>query len=239
MTEPTAKTAPDLSEPRDAASLILVDRSGGEPKVLMGKRRPDQVFMPNKFVFPGGRVDDFDAGVPAVRELKPREVSLLCLEADLEPKSARVRAIAAAAIRETYEETGFLIGSAGAARTGAGDLPEPWSAFFSHGFLPDLGALTLIARAITPPGRPRRYDTRFFVADAGSLAPVRGEIDGELSGVDWLTIPAAHELDLPPITHVILEDLSDILSSGSVDAHRPMPFYRRHDGDFRRKLLTP
>src|SRR5260221_8119674 len=50
--------------PKDAATLILVDRSGATPKVLVGKRHDKVVFMPGKFVFPGGRVDKDDYRVP-------------------------------------------------------------------------------------------------------------------------------------------------------------------------------
>ena len=47
-------------KPRDAATLIIVDSSSGEPKVLLGRRRMDMVFMPGRYVFPGGRVDPAD-----------------------------------------------------------------------------------------------------------------------------------------------------------------------------------
>src|SRR5260370_6068127 len=50
--------------PKDAATLILVDRSSATPKVLVGKRHDKVVFMPGKFVFPGGRVDKSDNRVP-------------------------------------------------------------------------------------------------------------------------------------------------------------------------------
>src|SRR5882762_2803065 len=50
--------------PVDAATLILIDRTGAIPKVLVGKRHDKVVFMPGKFVFPGGRVDKADYRVP-------------------------------------------------------------------------------------------------------------------------------------------------------------------------------
>ena len=51
--------------PKDAATLILVDRGGQVPKVLLGKRHQGHKFMPGKFVFPGGRVDPADRRMPA------------------------------------------------------------------------------------------------------------------------------------------------------------------------------
>ena len=54
------QTFPD-SEPRDAATLMLIDRSGAKPKVLLGRRHASHKFMPGKFVFPGGRIEPLDA----------------------------------------------------------------------------------------------------------------------------------------------------------------------------------
>src|SRR5438046_9808499 len=64
--------------PVDAATLILVDRSASTPKVLVGKRHDNVVFMPGKSVFPGGRVDRTDNRVPvAAHTPKPRDQNLL------------------------------------------------------------------------------------------------------------------------------------------------------------------
>src|SRR5207302_2898469 len=66
----------DLSSPyvrpKDAATLILVDRSGRVPKVLLGKRHHGHKFMPGKFVFPGGRVDPADQRMLVARTLHPQ-----------------------------------------------------------------------------------------------------------------------------------------------------------------------
>src|SRR5438270_11154129 len=95
--------------PRDAATLILVDRSGPTPKVLVGKRHDKVVFMPGKFLFPGGRVDKSDNRVPVAAPISSE------LEANLmkgSPKTplSRARALAIAAIREACEETGLCLG---------------------------------------------------------------------------------------------------------------------------------
>ncbi len=96
------------SEPKDAATLILIDRSGSEPKVLMGRRHAGLKFMPGKFVFPGGRIEASDALMPSVGELDPRAEAKLTLRIDGTEPAAR--AFALATVRETCEETGLLLG---------------------------------------------------------------------------------------------------------------------------------
>ena len=59
--------------PKDASTLILLDRSGSEPKVLMGKRHDRHVFMPGAYVFPGGRVDPIDRS-----NIRTLDVRILC-----------------------------------------------------------------------------------------------------------------------------------------------------------------
>src|SRR4249920_369527 len=59
--------------PKDAATLILIDRTGDKPKVLVGKRHDKVVFMPGKYVFPGGRVEKSDNRVPVAAEI-PQEL---------------------------------------------------------------------------------------------------------------------------------------------------------------------
>src|ERR1044072_799877 len=95
--------------PKDAATLILIDRSGDKPKVLVGKRHDKVVFMPGKYVFPGGRVDKADNRIPVAAPISAE------LEANLQkgsPKTPlpRARALAIAAIREACEETGLCLG---------------------------------------------------------------------------------------------------------------------------------
>src|SRR5262245_66556215 len=57
------------SEPRDAATLMLIDRSAARPKVLLGRRHASHKFMPGKFVFPGGRIEQLDRKMAAISEL--------------------------------------------------------------------------------------------------------------------------------------------------------------------------
>jgi 8-oxo-dGTP pyrophosphatase MutT (NUDIX family) len=223
--------------PRDAATLVLVDSSSGEPRVLMGKRRSTQVFMPNKVVFPGGRVDAADRDVIAADELTDHETGKLLLQMKGHTSAARARSMALAAIRETFEETGLVVGK----RTDAIQATDlaTWQPFFDQGYLPSLAGLSLFARAITPPGRPRRYDTRFFCASIETVAAQTGAIDDELSDISWYSISETAELDLPPITRVIIEDLEDRLRAGPLGPlAAPVPFYHQRHGNFRRDLLS-
>lgn len=237
---PDGKATPSSSKmlkPRDASTLIIVDGVGSNPRVLMGKRRMEQVFMPGKYVFPGGRVDKTDRLVQSADELAPVEIAKLMLDMKGGATPSRARALALAAIRETYEEAGLVIGQPAPKRQLSS--PAGWNAFIDHGFTPSLSRLTFFARAITPPGRPRRYDTRFFCIEAEAIAHRTDSNDGELSGLHWLTIEDARELDLPAITRVVLEDLGDRLRNGGLAAsHAPVPYYHFKNGSFRRDLLT-
>lgn len=224
--------------PRDAATLVIVDRVKGDPRVLMGRRHLDQVFMPGKYVFPGGRVDASDLTVESADALDPVEQAKLLVDMKGNPTQARARALAMAAIRETFEEAGLVIGAPAEPPAKPLDVPS-WQEFFACGYRPKIGSLTLFARAITPPGRPRRYDTRFFCISADEITHEVDNSDGELSGLHWLTIEEARGLDLPSITRVILEDLTDFLKNGGTGpGHVPIPYYYHKNGNFRRELLS-
>jgi 8-oxo-dGTP pyrophosphatase MutT (NUDIX family) len=221
--------------PKDAATLVILDRAGAEPRVLMGKRRADLAFMAGKYVFPGGRVDPEDKIVATSSELRAAEVTKLMVQMRGKPSAVRARGLALAAIREAYEEAGLIVGGKTAAETSA---IKSWDGFFKRGFRPALAPLTFFARAITPPGRPRRFDTRFFCMDATAISERLGHNDGELSGLDWLTLDAARELDLPRITRLVLEDLQEQLEDGSLDAGtNPVPFYYQKNASFKRDLI--
>jgi 8-oxo-dGTP pyrophosphatase MutT (NUDIX family) len=231
---------PAAMKPRDSSTLIIVDNTSGEPRVLMGKRRLDQVFMPGKYVFPGGRVDATDRNVETADELLDSETSKLLIEMRDTPSAARARAIALAAVRETFEESGIIVGAPGKPQRPV--EAEAWQGFFAQGCMPKLSQLRFFARAITPPGRPRRYDSRFFYADVSAIAVRTEVIDGELSSLDWFTFEEMRALDLPAITRVVLEDLIDRLK---IDAEGPaaaaaaaVPFYRHKNGASRRQLLA-
>jgi 8-oxo-dGTP pyrophosphatase MutT (NUDIX family) len=236
VADTAAKTKSPVIRPRDAATLIIVDRDGGTPRVLLGKRRMDMKFMPGKYVFPGGRVDKADRFVTAADELDSVETRKLLLDMKGVPSPARARALALAAVRETYEEAGLVIG--GPAEAHAPPKSTAWRRFYDTGFVPKIAPLSYFARAITPPGRPRRFDTRFFCVDAKSITHRTQAPEDELSGLVWMTLEEARTLDLPPITRVILEDLSDRLAAGNLhDVSAAVPYYHNRNGSFRRELL--
>jgi 8-oxo-dGTP pyrophosphatase MutT (NUDIX family) len=224
------------SEPRDAATLMLIDRSGSEPKVLLGRRHAGHKFMPGKFVFPGGRIEALDAKMSAVSELHPDTQKKLN-ERVATPSTAYARGFALAAVRETAEETGLLLG---VKRDQPPQTPgEIWAEFAKAKVHPDLGNIHFIARAITPPRRPRRFDTRFFTADASAIAhKIEGVVgpESELVELTWVPIEQATHLDMPTITGIVLEELLARVDAGM--AHSlPVPFYFMAEEQFHRELL--
>ena len=212
--------------PKDAATLIVLDTTGREPKVLMGRRNARVKFMPNKFVFPGGRVEPQDRSVPVAGILEAHVEEKLMAGSPLITAS-RCRALALAAIRETYEETGIMLGTKEhGVPTRA--LPGTWADFVAHGVMPNLEVLRFVARAITPPNRSRRFDTRFFAVDASEIGHrVEKTLtpEDELTELRWFPLSEARSIDVPGITLVILEELAQKISQG-LDGKHPVPFYR-------------
>ncbi len=181
--------------PRDAATLIILR---DEREVLLGVRTAHHVFMPHCYVFPGGRVDAGDSRVKTPFSLRP-EVEAQLIES---VTPARARGLAMAAVRETFEETGLLLGAnpAAAVRTRS----QSWHAFYQTGMVPALDKLDYFARAITPPRMVRRFDARFFTVDARYMS---GELqgNGELDDLRWFDLADVGELTLAPITGLVLK----------------------------------
>ncbi|MCG6122591.1 MAG: NUDIX domain-containing protein [Microvirga sp.] len=234
LTERPTIAAPERSwpnvRPRDAATLIIIDRTRTSPKVLMGKRHHSLKFMPGKFVFPGGRIEASDRRMVAAGMLCDRTDSALAARV-VRPSSSRNRALALAAIRETYEETGLMLGSRD---FGAPDIAidGPWGAFVEAGVFPELDALQFVARAITPPRRAKRFDTRFFAVDFETVAhetPGLVGPDSELVELVWVELAQARDLDLPGITHLVLDELEARLEAGFFP-QLPVPFFYEHRG---------
>lgn len=229
------QSSPNL-RPRDSATLILIDRSQTVPKVLLGRRHERHRFLPGKFVFPGGRVELKDGTIPTAAPLHPRDTERLMRRVK-HPSPGKAAAFALAAIRETYEETGLMLGVT--ADKPMVDPPEAWTPFAKASILPDLSALHFIARAITPPGRPRRFDSRFFAADYSAVARRDDGFvgaDAELVEVVWMPIADARQLDIPGITAIVLEELQDRILTGMSHDH-PVPFYRMLHKRFVREML--
>ncbi len=210
----------DKTAVRDAATIIVIRDRSQTPSVLMGQRGARAAFLPGKFVFPGGAVDPNDENVQAT------QMSAID-HARLESESARPPgALAAAAVRELWEETGQVLG----APANWSDPPQGWRGFAATGHIPDLAALSFFFRAVTPKGRPRRFDARFFLADAQQLVTDPDDFSGaedELAHLQWVPIAQAKRFDLPFITQVVLSELLAHIEQGGEVGH--VPFFRNDD----------
>lgn len=197
----------DKSAIRDAATIILVRDPATNPRVLMGQRGAAAAFMPNRFVFPGGAQDTGDGDVPLVGAL-----SDLCLKRLSEDSATSIgQALATTAIRELWEEAGLVLGSRG---EWSATPPPDWADFAATGHLPSPNGLAFVFRAITPPGRPRRFDARFFLADAAHLAidpDDFGRASDELSHLQWIALDEVRNFHLPFITEVVLAEIAATL----------------------------
>lgn len=220
----SAAAPPDKCAIRDAASIVLLRDIARRPRILMGQRGARAAFMPRKFVFPGGAVDTGDALVPLATPMADPCARRLA-QGGGDPA-----ALAAAAIRELWEETGLMLGGPGAWPS----APADWHDFAAQGLVPAPQGLTYFFRAITPPGRPRRFDARFFLADA---AHVMGDPDAfgaaqdELADLQWIELGAARKLDLPFITEVVLAELAAMLERGTPP--ESVPFFDNAEGQSR------
>ena len=203
---------------RDAASVIVLRQAPGGPQVLMGQRGAKAAFMPSKFVFPGGAVDAADAHVPLACPLAEPHASRLA-------ELGGVPGLVAAGVRELWEEAGLILGAPGAWP----DPPAGWEGFAATGHRPSAEGVSFVFRAITPPGRPRRFDARFLMVDAGRIA---GDIDDfdaaedELGALQWIALGDARRLDLPFITELVLAEVAAIARG---EPQQAVPFFRNDD----------
>lgn len=228
-------TAIDKSAIRNAATVIVVRNRRSNPSVLMGQRGARAAFMPNKFVFPGGAVDADDAKVPLARPLP--QLCSARLNESAPPGMAR--ALAAAAVRELWEETGQILGTPA---PWPGAVPDDWLSFACTGHRPAADALQFVFRAITPPGRPRRFDARFFLLDADALASDPDDFSAatdELSHLQWIPLDRVRMFDLPFITEVVLAEITARIQDDAPPTS--VPFFRNNDEEslFLRLRGTP
>lgn len=198
--------APAADRIRNAATVILIDRDRADgPSVLMGMRGAGAAFMPSKYVFPGGAVDAED-DAPCPETLSDACRARLSAE-PLADVTVSPDALARAALREMVEETGLTL---------APSADDP---------------LLFVFRAITPPGRPRRFDARFFLIDARNIVGDRDDFSGacdELSHLHWVPLAEARALDLPFITEVVLAEVEALVrAAGNSPLHAPrtVPFF--------------
>ncbi|HBK06367.1 MAG TPA: NUDIX hydrolase [Acetobacteraceae bacterium] len=176
---------------KHAASLIVLRIVDQEPHMLMGMRGAKHRFMPNRLVFPGGRVDRADLIAPFATPLP--EATERALRKKANEKLAR--ALAAAAARELLEETGLSLGSP-----------------------PHLGGMHYLARAVTPPGLPIRFNARFLVVEERHVSGELGG-DGELDGLRFYGMTEALALELALPTRRVLERLQLWLAMPEADRH--------------------
>ena len=206
--------------PVDAASLVILRGDGAHAEALMGCRRRSSSFMPGWYVFPGGRVDALDSRIPDGVALRPE------VEARLRRRCCgpRAGALAMAAIRETHEETGLLIGTPGAGAMAGAAAPDTpfWRACADSEVLPALDRVDYIARAITPTMSPKRFNARFFLVDADHAS---GDIggSGELVDLRWVPIEnRPSDLAIADVTEFVLGEAIRTLREGA-DPERRVP----------------
>ena len=198
--------------PRNAASLVIYRRRGGQVEILMGKRPSKASFIPDAFVFPGGRMDATDRLIPIDRPL-PK-----ITHTQMHPHGAANRdkaaILATTALRETFEETGLMIGP----KTDGTDLP----------FLPDQADMFFLGRAITPPESPIRFHARFFITDgAATHGTLRS--NGELNELDWYPIDEALKLPIIDVTEFMLGETKRRLADDNA-ASTPTPLFTYYGG---------
>jgi NTP pyrophosphohydrolases including oxidative damage repair enzymes len=207
---------------------MLVDRRDGKRRVLVGKRGSDHAFMPNLYVFPGGRRDRSDSRQPFLHDLDPTVLAKLSNELRGANALVRARALAIAAIRELAEETGLVIGR----REIAGNRSPRLHA--------DLSSLRYVARAITPPGYVRRFDTRFFLTftDETDIDPTAVTDSPELHDLRWLDMDDLSGLNMPGITKTILEEVkAQMMQDPTLPFGASLPFYYSRRGQHIREII--
>jgi 8-oxo-dGTP pyrophosphatase MutT (NUDIX family) len=224
--------------PRNAATIVVVQREGRDTRILMGKRHHSLKFMPGALVFPGGSVDPTDGLVPVAGELPAPTLRKIVAHMRGKAGNRSARAIAVAAIRELAEESGLIIGGA---HPPVNNRPD-WAAFAEKGLAPSLEGLSLLARAITPPGPPRRFDTWFFVTSGDRIAftPESGfSPSGELEQLQWVRPRDAMNGETREITRVMLVELMHRLERDpELDPEYPAPYYQTVRNRFHKSLMS-
>lgn len=195
--------------PRAAGSLVVVREAGSETQVLLGRRAGRHRFMPDVFVFPGGRLDPADRNVDPVRPLPDVTLAQVTRHTD----EVTARALAVAAVRETFEETGVALGQHDGDR-----------------FRPDLGEIEYLGRAITPSRNPIRFHARFFLIRIDSHDGALGG-SGELLDLDWYPLAAALKLPIVDVTEFMLTEVAAHL--GPESGGRRLPIFGYFGGKMR------
>jgi 8-oxo-dGTP pyrophosphatase MutT (NUDIX family) len=199
--------------PRDAASLILLRGEGRALEVLAGRRPLNVKFMPGVYVFPGGAID-------------PPDRIAWSVEAGTETLGPKLARSARAAMRETWEEAGVLIGRPGAWPSAPSAKVPIEQAYLQRGLMAAMDLLTYVGRAITPSHSFRRFNTRFFLGDGNDVhgEPVASE---ELEDVGWH--PVGHEAfaSFRDVTRFMLAR-AIALRQGSASGEAPLFYWAKN-----------
>jgi 8-oxo-dGTP pyrophosphatase MutT (NUDIX family) len=211
--------------PRDAAILIVWRRNSADIEVLMGRRSRKAAFVPDYFVFPGGRLDPADYTVGVATPLNPAFIGKMGVRGS----AKKAEALAIAAVRETFEETGLL-----AAETGT--IGEPidstWNEWKQRGLAPALSHLEYFGRAITSRLSPIRFNARFFITRADVLEG-HPKNSAELTDVEFY--PIDQLIDRMPIldvTEFMLRQLIQFAENPSSIISQPPLFSYKHDASY-------
>ena len=197
-----------MTDIKNAATIVLIRKKGSKYFLLLGKRVPTVAFMPSKYVFPGGSWEILDNDVPVIKRINIRDRLLLSMETEF----AESANLGVTAIRELWEETGLRLSSNGQCN----NFPLSWKEFFLDNQAPDLSNLKFFFRAVTPPGRSRRFDARFFFCNASHIFNSLDDFSkasGELNFLKWIEISQADHFDLPNITKIVIRYLMTIIES--------------------------
>ena len=219
-----------MVEIKNAAVIVLLRKNGSTYSVLIGKRVSTVAFMPSKYVFPGGAWEKLDNAVPVAKAMNEQQRHLLTLETEFSDSSF----LGITAIRELWEETGLRLSCKGQ----FGTFPESWKEFFFKGQGPNLKNLHFFFRAITPPGRVRRFDARFFFCNAEYIENDLdnfSEASGELNSLQWVDISQTKYFELPKITKIVIEHLVGLISADFIYDY--IPFYSGGPDGLNKKKL--
>lgn len=210
-----------MSNPVYAAATVAVLRDGAHGlEVFMVKRSSKTRFMPHAHVFPGGRVDPEDAEVPI-------------LGGELDRARMNIEdavAYQAAAIRETYEESGILLADGQVVEEAREALQEHRENLAEvaerMGWTLRADRLVYWSWWLTPEIEPRRYDTRFFVAAVGPNTVGAHDNTETVQSAWWMPADALERFDrgeillAPPTARTLQELLPYATAAEALEAGR-------------------
>jgi 8-oxo-dGTP pyrophosphatase MutT (NUDIX family) len=264
---PAGRLVDDEVDPVDSSTILLV-RDGpstagrdSDVEVLLLERHLDSDFAGGALVFPGGKVADTDRRLPSDR-WQGRPLADWCAPLGVDDEHDAL-GLLVAAVRETFEEVGILLAhreggdpilaedlatssfQAARARLASRDGHEDWRAWLEEErVVLDLDALVLWSWWVTPVGQHKRFDTRFFIAQA-PRDQIAEQDAVEASGVTWMRPQDALDAQARGEATVIFPTRRNLRSlaehataaaaitaarEGHVDLRRIMPHVVRRDG---------